>query len=125
MQPLQNIELLFLVCLLGAWQNLGTKLWYAVGNKVTNLNIFSANLSTDRMQQITTGAGCAEEGDFLSWTDMKWNLHGLATVESVNSEKLCLADAPVNLFFTGFPGMKSCMYFCQNIGTRVPSVVTL
>ena len=76
------------------------------------------------MQQITTGAGCAEEGDFLSWKEMKWDLQGETTIETVDSEELCLADPPVNLFFTGFPGMESCMYFCQNLGTRAPSVFT-
>ena len=93
-----------------------------MGNKVTNVNIFSANLSIDWMQQETKG--CVDDGDYLSWTEMKWNLHGAAVIETVDSDELCLADPPVNLFYTAFPGMESCMYFCQNLGTRVPSVVT-
>ena len=78
------------------------------------------------------GAGCVGDegdseikGDYLSWTEMKWNLHGVTVIETVDSKELCLADSLVNLFFTEFPSMESCMYFCQNLGTRVPSVATL
>ena len=109
---------------IGGWQNLGTKLWYAVSNKVTNMNIFSTALSIDWMQQTTKGAGCVDDGDYLSWWEMEWNLHGEAKIETVDSKELCRASPSVNLFFAGFSGMESCMYFCQNLGTRAPPVVT-
>ena len=89
------------------------------------MNIFSTALSIDWMQQTTQGAGCVDDGDYLSWWEMEWNLHGEAKIETVDSKELCRASPSVNLFFAGFSGMESCMYFCQNLGTRAPPVVTL
>ena len=98
--------------------------WSAPIHKVTNLNVFSSALSIEEMKSMTGGESCIEEGDYLAWGDMEWILHGQATIEVVNKEEPCKGEPSVNLYYTKFPGMDSCMHHCQNLGTRVPSVTT-
>ena len=50
--------------ILGAMYN-GNK-WFAVSNKVTNLNIFSSSLSIENMKSLTRNGACIEE-------DMEWS----------------------------------------------------
>ena len=100
-------------------------LWEAPSSKVTNLNIFSSPLSIEKMESITGGARCLEEGDYLAWRDMEWILHGQARIETVDKEEPCKGEPLVNLFYTPFPGMDSCMRHCHNLGTRAPSVTSL
>ena len=64
---------------LGVWQSPGSKKWDSIwSNQVTNLNIFSTELTIKEMQQNTNGGRCAREGDYLAWKEMRWNLKGLA-----------------------------------------------
>ena len=44
-----------------------TDIWYAVSQKVANLNIFASSLSTEMMESMTKGGNCIEEeGDYLA-----------------------------------------------------------
>ena len=98
--------------------------WWAVSNKVTNLNIFSSYLSVELMKSMTVSGSCVEEGDYLAWKDMQWTLHGQAHLETLNMKEPCDGEPLVNLYNTPFLSMDSCMHHCENMGSRAPSVVT-
>ena len=91
---------------------------------MTNLEIFSSTLTTDKMESMTGGEkGCIEEGDYLAWGDMEWILHGHARKETTEKGETC--EKPfVDLYYTPFPDMDSCMHHCEKLGSRVPSVTT-
>ena len=97
-------------------------IWYAPSQEVTNLNIFSSALSIENMKSMTEGPSCLEEGDYLAWVDMEWIFHGKTRKETVDKKEPCKGEPHVNLYYTKFSGMKACMYHCENLGTRVPSV---
>ena len=99
--------------------------WAAYRSKVTNLNIFSSTLSVELMQQYTKGGECVAEGDYLAWREMQWSLYGQAVIETVDTEEPCLEEPFVSLYYAGFPAMETCMHFCENLGSRAPSVQTL
>ena len=99
--------------------------WYASALKVTNLDIYSSPLPIEKMKRITNGGSCGEEGDYLAWGDMEWILHGQARIEIIEREETCEEKPLIDLYYTSFPGMDSCMHHCQNMGTRVPSVASL
>ena len=98
--------------------------WYAVSNKVSNLNVFSTFLSEERMKNMTSDGDCLHSGDYLSWNKMDWTLHGKAVLETMEEEEVCKGEPLLDLYYTPFPSMDSCMHHCQNLGSRVPSVVT-
>ena len=52
--------------------------WFASPVKVTNLDIFSSPLSIEKMENMTREGFCFDEGDYLSWGEMEWILHGHA-----------------------------------------------
>ena len=56
---------------------------------------------------------------------MKWILHGQARKETTGKEETCEEKPLVDLYYTPFPGMDSCMQHCRNLGSRNPSVTTL
>ena len=109
--------------ILGAWQ--WASKWAAYRSEVTNLNIFSSALQIELMQQYTNGGQCVEEGDYLAWRDMQWSLHGQAVIETVDTEEACLEEPSVSLYYAGFRRMETCMHFCENLGSRAPSVINL
>ena len=96
--------------------------WDAVSQKVTNLDIYSSPLPIEKMERITRGGSCVEEGDYLAWEDMEWILHGQAKKETTEKEETCEEKPLVDLYYTPFPGMDSCVHHCQNLGSRIPSV---
>ena len=107
---------------LGARSNGGS--WFASTQVVANLEMYSSPLPIEKMKSMTRG-GSFEEGDYLSWADMEWILHGQAKIETTEKEETCEEKPLVDLYYTPFPGgMDSCMHHCQNLGTRVPSVAT-
>ena len=70
----------------GAFQ-LGTD-WMVFSNKVANLNIFSSLLPLAVMQERTKGDDvCLEDGDYLAWSEMTWDLRGKASIEKIGQNK--------------------------------------
>ena len=106
--------------ILGAYQ-VPTKSWQVFSNKLTNLNIFYGLLSIPSMQRRTKeDEVCLEEGDYLPWSKMKWEVRGVAFIENIRPEEF--ATKPMlNFYPAPFPRM-DCKHFCENLGTRMPSV---
>ena len=50
--------------------------WHPSSNKFTKLEIFSSALDVKTMMEYTKGEGCGDDGDYLSWNEMQWSLHG-------------------------------------------------
>ena len=98
--------------------------WGSLSNKVTNLNIFSSFLSVEDMKSMTEGKICVKKGDYLAWEDMEWTLHGEARLENVDIDEPCEGAPLADFFFTRFSGWVSCMHFCENLGSRTPSVTS-
>ena len=98
--------------------------WFAATMKVTNLGIFSSLLPIEKMQSMTRGCSSVEEGDYLAWEEMEWILQGKARKETIEKQETCKEKPLVDLYYTPFPGMDSCMHHCQNLGSRVPAVTT-
>ena len=99
--------------------------WMMISNKVANVNVFSSALDVEEMQKRTQGGECAGEGDYLSWGDMQWTLHGKAVLEIERGEEPCKEKPLVDLYTIPMAGMELCMQFCENVGSRAPSVITL
>ena len=78
------------------------KSWQVFSNKLTNLNIFSSLLPLPEMQRKTKGEEvCLEEGDYLAWEEMTWDLRGGATTEKITLEELD-TNPLVNLYKAHF-----------------------
>ena len=106
--------------ILGAYQE-PTKSWQVFSNKLTNLNIFSGILSLPVMQRRTRGEEfCLEEGSYLAWSEMRWELQGTATIEQIRPEELDTKPM-LNLYSAQFL-KRDCKHFCENLGTQTPSV---
>ena len=98
--------------------------WYESSNKLTKLEIFSSVLDVEKMIEYTKGEGCVDDGDYLSWDSMQWNLHGAARIEHKEAEEICRLQR-FSFYAAGFE-WQSCMHFCENLGgSRVPPVTTL
>ena len=101
--------------------------WYTSDGKISNVNIFSSELSMDAMRRVTTegvAGECGRKGDYLAWEVMEWNLHGKVTKEAEQKDKICHLKQNILLFYTRFQRMDVCMTLCQKFGTRSPSIVT-
>ena len=107
------------------YQTLSSKAkWHKSSNKVTKLEIFSSALSVEKMIAYTKGGGCGDDGDYLSWDEMQWNLYGEAKVEHIEAKETCTMQ-PFYFYNSTFD-MKSCMHFCEKLGgSRVPSATSL
>ena len=100
------------------------KWWTYSSSKLTKLDIFSSALDIQKMVNFTKGEGCGDDGDYLSWDEMEWNLHGETEIEYMETEEICTMQS-LNYYDAGFD-MKSCMQFCQKLaGSRVPPVNSL
>ena len=52
------------------------------------------------------GETCAQYGDYLSWLDMEWVLHGQARIEMVNIVDPCQPEPSINVYRQLFFGME-------------------
>ena len=99
-------------------------MWLQSSNKLTKLEIFSSALAVEKMIEYTVGEGCGDDGDYLSWDEMQWSLHGKTKVEHVQAEEICTMQS-LNYYYAEFE-WESCMHFCQNLGgNRVPPTTSL
>ena len=71
--------------ILGSYYRTDISKWLQSSNKLTKLEIFSSALAVEKMIEYTVGEGCADDGDYLSWNDMQWSLHGIAKVEHMQA----------------------------------------
>ena len=106
--------------ILGAYQT-QVKLWWVLSGKLTNLNIFSGLLPLPVLQKRTNGdSSCLEEGDYLGWSEMKWELRGTAIIEQIRQSELNTKPI-LNLYSAQFK-VTDCKHFCENLGAQMPSV---
>ena len=75
--------------ILGALYNTQKEMWQQNSNKLTKVEIFSSALTIEKMIEYTKGDGCGDDGDYLSWNEMQWNLHGGAKVEYMEADETC------------------------------------
>ena len=86
---------------------------------VSNVNVHSKALSVAEMRKYTKGKHCAFQGDYLSWVDSKWTLHGNVVETSIETEALCKEDDDFTYLFPAlFPFQKVLLvhYFFLNNG---------
>ena len=106
--------------ILGA-RHVQNKSWKVYSNKLTNLNVFSSMLPLSVMQKRTNGDEvCFEEGDYLAWSEMRWDLRGMAKIEKIGQEEL-KTKSTLNLYTAPF-SRTDCKHFCKNLGVQIPSV---
>lgn len=92
-------------------KNYFTGVWQQCHNLVTNLQVFKQKLSTDRMVGLTGGRECGEDGDYLAWKDMLWELEGPEAVW-INTTKEAVCSQDTSVMFT-------------NVGTNYPAALRL
>ena len=106
--------------------------------KVSQLNIFSSPLSTERMVSLTEAGNedCAGAGDYVSWEEEVWKLTGQARMEMVEElQGPCRRESEVTVYTADFPHhsaatnkdkISGCMEHCEKLGKgRSPPVQTL
>ena len=99
--------------------------WYQSRGRVSNINIFAAKLSPEKMIDITAGNSCGAKGDYLSWKDMKWTLFGDAREDQVKLDNICQENSNIFVLTEEFPSQQDCMLACPKFGEcRVPDVGT-
>ena len=81
-------------------------------DKVSNFNVYNNKLSIAEMQEITNGSRCGEQGNYLSWSNSKWNLtDSTAKVQTIEKNELC-GDASIT-YFHGHHFYEDGMHFCR------------
>ena len=83
---------------------------------ISQLNIFSSRLSTERLVALTMEE-CSAAGDYVSWEDEDWKLHSHARIEMVGElEEPCRKESKVNVYTAVFKRHQDCMMHCQKLG---------
>ena len=93
---------------------------------VTNVNIFSDQLSLTKMKQITSTGQCTQ-GNLLSWSEATWTMVG--KVETKEMPGFCQENKN-NVFFNfpySFTQASDCLKLCPRLGKggRVPTIQNL
>ena len=66
---------------------------YQCKNNVSNMNIFSKQLTYPEMVSRTAGDNCGKaDGDYLAWESAEWVLKGEASFGEVGVKDLCGRD---------------------------------
>ena len=101
--------------------------WFSVGNKVTDLNIFSSILPVETMVEMTQKgrSQCSDQGSYLDWTNMHWDLHGQAKLINIPVMEPCEKESLIKVYYTKFTKMTDCMHHCQKLGGRAPTIVNM
>ena len=99
--------------------------WFSVGNKMTELNIFSSILPVEKMLTMTqkNSKHCNAKGSYLDWDNIHWTLHGQAKLTTVPVMQPCEEQSFLRIYFTKFRKMIDCMQHCQKLGGRVAKIV--
>ena len=73
--------------------------WCQTKNKVSNLNIFSKQLTLSEMVSRTAGDNCGKaDGDYLAWESTEWVMKGKASFGEVTEEDLCRTETKIQVF---------------------------
>ena len=95
---------------------------------VSNINIFSSALPTERLVAITGGEECGAPGDYRSWEEADWQIHSKARfvmVDTLEDFFPCKRESKVTTYSADFMSAASCMNHCQKIGGgRGPAIGT-
>ena len=76
-----------------------TGFFYQCKNKVSNLNIFSKQLTLSEMVSRTAGDNCGKaDGDYLDWESTEWVMKGKASFGEVTEEDLCRTETKIQVF---------------------------
>ena len=97
--------------------------WYQGRQKVTNLNIYGGILTKEEMVEKTFGSGCGvADGDFLSWDEMEWTVHGSSRMITVDQKDFCKKYSNIILFTSPFLEQDLCREHClkMNRGWMAP-----
>ena len=91
-------------------------LWYQSKDKMSNLNIFSKQLTLPEMVSRTAGDDCGKaDGDYLDWESAEWVLEGKASLGEVSVEDLCRKESNIQLFTAPVSDIGQCMDLCVKI----------
>ena len=108
-----------------AWYQYGALETYQSGGSVTNVNIFSDQLSLTKMKHITS-TGQVTQGDLLTWPEATWTFVG--KVQKKEFQGFSQENKFSQLFNlqNEFPA-KECLQLCPRLGTggRVPTLPNL
>ena len=63
--------------------------WLQSLGAVTNINIFKRALPESEMLKITNSENCVLDGDYLSWSQMDWDVTGDVEMYDTNYAELC------------------------------------
>ena len=119
-----------LIMILGGYQE--------TPGRVSEFNIYSSSLSTERMERLTKAGGgeeCGAPGDLVNWDEIKWSNHSEAKARLDSHAKVievdrelegpCRREYKNKLFMTNFAWHHQCMTHCQKISTgRSPSLIS-
>ena len=97
--------------------------WYQSKNKISNLNIFSKQLTFPEMVSRTAGEDCGKaDGDYLAWESSEWSLKGKASFHEVTVEDLCRRESRIQVFTSPIGSMDQCKNLCEKMqnGTMTP-----
>ena len=90
--------------------------WYQSRQLTSNLNVYGRILSKDEMKEKTFGSECGlSDGDFLSWEEMEWTLHGLSKMGTIDRDDLCKKYSNIILFTSPFLQQDFCREHCLKI----------
>ena len=90
--------------------------WYQSNNKISNLNIFSKQLTLAEMVSRTAGDDCKKsDGDYLDWESSEWVLKGRTSLGEVTVEDLCRRESRIQIFTYLTGALSQCMDLCAKI----------
>ena len=88
--------------------------WYQCKNKLSNLNIFSKELTLSEMVGRTAGDDCGKaDGDYLAWKSAEWELKGEASFGEVTVEDLCRRESRIQLLSSQIGSLDQCQNLCK------------
>ena len=98
--------------------------WYQSKNKVSNLNIFSKQLTLAEMVSRTAGDDCGKaDGDYLAWESAEWILKGKTILGEVSVEDLCRRESDIQIFTSPIGSLDQCKNLCEKMQSGTMATV--
>ena len=96
--------------------------WFQPQNKISNLNIFSKQMTLPEMVSRTAGEDCSKSGgDYLDWKKARWDLKGKASPSEANVG-ICRRESKIQVF-TSTGQMDQCKNLCNKIQSGTMATV--